>query len=539
MSVERLVLPHHVSSSRVSDHLRGAESGDRLGRSALREASLTGVRWSSSTRLVAEALSFAASVVLAHLITPAEFGLAAIALGIALIAPSVIGASFGVPLVQMRVVDRAHLEAATVLSIATGVGLTLTTIFVISPIAIEPIFGSRVAYLLQLASLTFALAGVGAVPNALLQRALRFRRLSEIEIASIVTGPTTSISLAAMTSLSAEAIVLGGVATAAVGTLLTVTSAPRLGFGWHRAPARAVAGVGVFAALTALVNALSTSVHYMILGARLPARDVGLFWRAYQLAVGYQTKVGSITMRIAFPLFSRSGTLDEMRHLRGRILQMQSIVIFPLLAMLILLAPEVVPLLFGTAWEDAVFPTQVLAVAGAATIAASAGDPLAFAAGKGRRLFYFNLVRLVGFAAVVLWSSNYGIGAVAVAIAVYQVLLVAAQFVYLESRGVGIPLRETWGALVPATVASTASLVVAYPTVRQLLPDVGDAALVVGGGAFLVALYALVLRVVFPSSWFAVVRNLAAVARPGAGRAAEGPAAPADGLAEVPETARK
>lgn len=504
----------------MSDRVGDAESGDSLGRSALREASLTGVRWSSGTRLMAEALSFGGSVVLAHLIAPAEFGLAAIALGIALIAPSITGASFGVPLVQMRVVDRAHLEAATVLSVATGVGLTLATIFVISPFVIEPIFGSRVAYLLQLASVTFALAGIGTVPNALLQRALRFRRLSEIEIASIVTGPATSISLAVTTNLSAEAIVLGGVATAAVGTLLTVISAPRVGFGWHRAPARDVGGIGVFAALTALVNALSTSVHYTILGARLPANDVGLFWRAYQLAVGYQTKVGSITMRIAFPLFSRSGSLDEMRHLRGRILQMQSIVIFPLLAMLILLAPELVPLLFGSAWEDAAFPTQVLAVAGAATIAASAGGPLAFAAGKGRRLFYFNLVQLIGFAAVVLWTSSYGIRVVAVAIAAYQVLLVAAQFVYLESRGVGIPLRETWEALVPATVASGASLAVAYPTVRLLLPDVGDTVLVLVGSAFLVGLYALVLRVVFPSSWFAVVRNLAAVARPGAGRAA-------------------
>jgi O-antigen/teichoic acid export membrane protein len=533
-------LTHDVSSSALSNHRRETDSGERFGRSALREASLTGVRWSSLTRLVAEAFSFGGSIVLAHLIAPAEFGRTAVALGIALIAPAVTGASFGVPLVQMRTLDRAHIEAAMVLSIATGAGLMLATIFIISPLAIEPAFGSRVAYLLALVSPVFALAGVGTVPTALLQRELRFRRLSQIEILSIVTAPVTSISLAATTNLGAEAIVLGGVAAAVVGTLLTVVSAPRVGFGWRRAYARDVAGVGAFAALTSVVESLSSSVHYAILGARLPAHDVGLFWRAYQLAVGYQVKVGVITMRLAFPLFSRSGNLDEMRHLRSRILQVQCILIFPLLATLVVLAPEIVPLLFGRRWEDAAVPTQILAVAGMATIAASAGNPLAFAAGKQRPLFYFNLIQLAGFAAVVLWTSSYGFREVAIAIAAYQVVLVAAQFVYLESREVGIPLRETWEALVPASVASGAALVVAYPTVRLLSPEVGDVALVLAGGAFSIGIYTLVLRVGFPSSWSAIVRILVALARPGAGRAsAEIPAAQRDRPAEAPNTAHR
>jgi O-antigen/teichoic acid export membrane protein len=489
------------------------------------------------TRLVAETLSVGAGVALAHLIAPAEFGVAAVALGIAAIAPSVAGAGFGVPLVQMRTVDRAHLEAATVLSIATGVGLTLATIFVISPLAIEPAFGSRVAYLLKLASPIFALAGVGTVPNALLQRKLRFRRLSEIEIVGIATISITSISLAATTQLSAEALVLGGLASAAVTTLATVLSAPRVGLRWRRAHARDVTSVGVFAALSSGVLSLSRNVQYAILGARLTALDVGLFWRAYQLSVDYQAKVGLIATRLAFPLFSRSGSLDEMRHLRSRILQVQSIVIFPLLATLIVLAPEVVPLVYGSEWEDAVFPVQVLAVAGAATIAASAGIPLAFAAGKGQPLFYFNLAQLAGFVTVVIWSSSYGLREIAIAIAAYQVVLVAAQFVYLESREVGIPLRETWESLVPASVASGTSLAVAYPAVRLLAPDMDDVALIFAGGALSVGLYALVLRVVFPSSWFAVARVLVALARPGAGPRAAG-TTPVDQTAEAPGTTR-
>jgi O-antigen/teichoic acid export membrane protein len=515
----------HVSSVAVG-------TGDTLGRSALREASLAGVRWGSVTRLVAEVLVFVGSIVLARLIAPAEFGVAVVAHGIAAIAPAVAWTSFGVPLVRMTALDRAHIEAATVLSLATGTGLMLVTIFVIAPNAIEPTFGSRVAYLLNLAAPTFALAGIGTVPNALLQRDLRFRRLSEIEMASITTTPVTSISLAATTSLGGEAIVLGGVAAAAVGTLGAVVSAPRVGLGWRRAHARDVAGQGLFAALTALTSSLSRNIHYAILGARLPALDVGLFWRGYQLAVGYQAKLGTITARLAFPLFSRSENLDEMRHLRSRILQLQSIVLFPLLAALIVVGPELVPLVYGREWEEAAFPVQVLAVAGMGTIAASAGSGLAFAAGKGRPLFIFNLVRLAVFTAVVAWSSSYGFRTVAVAIAVHQVVVVAAQFAYLESRHVGVPLRETWAALVPGSVASAAAFAVAYPTVRLFMRDIDDMAVILAGGAVSLGVYALVLRFVFPASWLTAVKLLIALARPNARRAAaDAPAASGDGPA--------
>jgi O-antigen/teichoic acid export membrane protein len=518
----------------VSDHVRDAESGGSLGASALREASLTGVRWTSVTRLIAEVLTFGAAVVLARLIAPAEFGNAAVAIGIAQIAPAVASTSFGVPLIQMRTLDRSHTEAAMILSVGTGLALTLATIFVISPLAIEPVFGSRVASLLSLASPIFVLVGIGTVPNALLQRELRFRRLSEIEIASIIVAPPTSISLAAA-GVEAESLVLGGVATATIATLLTVVSAPRVGFGWRRGHARDVAGVGLFAALTSLIFSLSRNAQYAILGTRLPARDVGLFWRAYQLAVDYQGKMSDIAFRLAFPLFSRSGNLDEMRHLRSRILQVQSIVSFPLLTTLIVLAPELVPLVFGGEWEDAAFPTQVLAVAGMATVAASAGGGLAFAAGKARPVFYLTLIQLSGFVAVIVWTSGYGLRAVVIAIAVYHVVRVAAQFVYLESREVGIPLRETWEALVPASVASGASLAVSYPAVRLLFPEGNDVALVLAGGAFSLGLYALVLRVAFPANWFVAARLIVELARPRAGRvAAEIPSGPADRPAALP-----
>ena len=53
-----------------------------------------------------------------------------------------------------------------------------------------------------------------------------------------------------------------------------------------------------------------------------------------------------------------------MRRVRGRILRTHALVIFPLLAIYILVAPEFVPLAFGARWAPSVLPSQILAVAG-------------------------------------------------------------------------------------------------------------------------------------------------------------------------------
>ena len=492
---------HPVSSSGVGGMDPPLPYLDDVERSDLAAVSLSGVRWVSLARFVAETLAFGSSVVLAHLISPAEFGRAAVALGVAVIAPAIAWAGFGAPVIQMRSIERGHVEVATFLSIVSGVFLTLATVFVLAPYAVEPVFGSRVAYLLEIASPIFVLAGVGTVPNALLQRRLAFRRLSEIEIVATAAGPLAAIVLA-IGGLNGEALILGGVVTALVATVLTLITAPLAAVRWRRREASRVAGFGIFAALSSVAGVLFNNIDYAILGARLPAREVGFYWRAYQLGIQYQTKISGIMLRLAFPIYARTSSLEEMRRLRSRIVRVHTVILYPMLTVLIVVAPELVPLVFGSEWEPAVFPTQVLAVAGMGAVAAIGVEPLLLAAGKPRPMLYYNLVLLAGYGAVVTWASGYGLRTVVIAVAVYQVVLVAGQFFFLESRQVGIPLRETWTAVLPAVVAAGVSLAGSYPAARAIAETgTADVVVVLAGGTFALGLYALGLRVLFPAVW--------------------------------------
>jgi lipopolysaccharide exporter len=498
--------------------------------SDLRAASLSGARWVSLARLIAETLAVGSSVVLARLIPPAEFGRAAIALGFVAVALGIAWVGFGTPLIQMRSIEKEDIEVATLMSVATGVALTIASILLLAPFVVEPIFGGRVAYLLKLGSPVFFLSGISAVPTALLQRRLAFRRLSQIEILSVAAGPTAAIVLAAAVGLDGEALVLGGVATAFVGTVLTLLvsrlQAPR----WRRREAARVASFGAFAALAAVTGTMFSNIDYVILGARLPAREVGLYWRGYQLGVEYQSKISGIMLRLALPLYSRAASLDEMRRLRSKMVRVNTIVLFPVLTTLIALAPELVPLVFGPAWEGAVFPTQILAIAGMGSVATVGSASVAFAVGKPRAVFYFFLLLLGGYVIVVTWASAYGLRTVVIAVAIYQVVLVAGQFYFLESRQAGIPLREIWAAILPAFVSSGISLAAAYPVARALAETgLADVFVILAAGTLAVAVYALALRVLFPASW----RELIDLAREFVGRGKRGQD---DALGEITPT---
>ena len=200
--------------------------------SALRDAAVTGVRWLAAARVVSDALQFVAAVALARLIAPAEFGNAAVALIFVPLSVILTYEGFGSALVQRREIDHAHLEAATLISCAAGVVLTIATFF-LAPVIAAPILNDEIARMIQIVSPVFVLAAVGTVSRAKLSRRLDFRTIGLIETVGMVLGAFASVGFA-MAGLNAEAIVLGGVVSTAIASVLLLLAARPVRPRWHR-----------------------------------------------------------------------------------------------------------------------------------------------------------------------------------------------------------------------------------------------------------------------------------------------------------------
>jgi lipopolysaccharide exporter len=488
-----------MSSQPPLEQPESPDYGGQLDREALKAATVSGARWVGASRIVAEILALATTVLLARLVSPAEYGTAVIVLILPLLATILTFEGFGAFLVVTRSCTREQVGSAALLSITSGLLLT-ALVFFVSPLVAEPIFGAGTSELAQLCAPIFLIASFGSVPRALLQRRLDWRWINLTEIIQLIGVSVASLALA-FAGLGSEALILGQVIGAVAVTAVLLAVAPGGPPLWDRASVRSIVKFGAPAAVAGLSATLQRNVTFLVLGGRVGPAQVGLYWRAYQLGVEYQTKISLITYRVAKPVLQRAERIEDLREIRTRLLRINTTLIFPLLALLIVLAPDVVPWIFGPDWSGAVGPTQVLAVAGFWTVLLAGIDPPLIAVGRPGALAIFNVAMVICTGTTAWFTAPMGITAVAVGMAISQlVLLLAGQFFLLRPL-VGVPMRESLADGAAALVCSGVVVLAMLPVAEVLRASLEPLPLTVSIGSLALALYAGLLRIVSRSAW--------------------------------------
>jgi O-antigen/teichoic acid export membrane protein len=467
---------------------------------SLKESTLEGVRWVMLGRGASEVLALAAAIALARMISPAEFGRAAVAMILVPLATILTFEGFASALVQRPTFDQEHRRAATLMSIAAGAALTVA-VLIGAPTVGERVFGGEIAGLLQIVAPVFTISSIGAVSRATLWRKLDFARTSRIDVLSLFCGSIVSVTLA-VAGLDARAIVFGALAQATASTLQLLAVAPPPLPGWNRRAARDIVGFGVPAAGAGLVHVLFSNIDYAILAARLTAAQTGIYWRAFNLGVSYQDKLSNVMLQVAFPVYSRTKDLDELRQLHSRATRVHAAVIVPLLASLVVLAPVLVPFVFGPAWIPSVRPAQILAVAGMVAAILTGYSQVMLAVGKPRELLRFNIGMLIAYGGAVYLAATHGLVTVAAAVVGVYALVLIGVYRLLLQRHVGIRAWSLIAELRPAVAGAVVLLAVGFPLRRgfESLDAPSVVTIVVVGCAGLAA-YAAVLKVGFAAVW--------------------------------------
>ena len=467
----------------------------------LKQAAVSGVRWTTAGRIAIEVITFASAVALARLIPPSGFGEAVVPLILVPLAVIFTFEGFGSALVQRKTIERAHAEAAMFASIVTGAIFTSLVIALARPVG-EPLFGAGPARLLVMISPVFLLAGIGAVSRSMLWRELDFRRASLIEMLSLGIGAATAVALAAGSGLDAPAIVLGALCGSLVTTVLLLVAAPPPLPTWHRGALREILAFGLPASGAGLTYVAITNATLAVAAVRLTAAQVGIFWRAFQLGVIYQEKISGIMIRLAFPVYSRTSDLVQLRRFHERATRIHAAVLLPLLTLLAVTAPELVPWLFGERWAPAAGPVQILCVAGMIAAVLTGYPQILLAAGKPRALLSFNVI-LLGVYVLVSWvAAPHGITALAIGVVAVHVFLLVTVYGVLFRRVLEIPVRRLVTDLLPAVACSVLLLAVAAPAaelMRGIEAPVPVFLLAVGAVGAVV--YLTALRSLFPALW--------------------------------------
>jgi O-antigen/teichoic acid export membrane protein len=472
------------------------ESVDAAARPQLATATVTGLRWISIARTIVELMLMGSLVALARLIPPAAFGPYAVAAIVQALAIGIQEQGVGSALVQRRTVTRAHLQVGQAMSLLSGLVLAAIC-YLAGPTLVKPVFGTPTESLIELSAPLFVVYSLGITSTARLRRRLAFRSLAVIDVLNSFVRVSVSIALA-VSGLGAKSMVIGALVAGFLASMAAWSCAPPPLPILHRRELRELLGYGLAASLASICWVCFANCDYVIVGARVGTLQAGLYFRAYNLAVEYQKKISSVMVSVAFPVLARTAGPGELDQLRRRMVRLLTLVLFPLLAVLAIVAPVLIPWLLGSDWSPAVVPTQILTAGGAVTLVMDTTGVVLMARGRSRAMLGFGLGHFVVYATAVWFVCRQGIWAVATAAAVVHTVFLFVSYATMLHGSEERVLPRLWGDIAPATVACAALAAVAVPATLALSGAHAPALLELPAvGAAAAATYLLVLRFAF------------------------------------------
>jgi O-antigen/teichoic acid export membrane protein len=383
-----------------------------------------GVFWKATTRAVSLVTRIATVVVLARLLTPTEYGIAGMAIVVASFAAMLTDPALGAALVQRPAIDER--DRSTVFWLATGIGGLLTVLGIAASSLVADFFGEpEVRNLFAVTSLCFVVIGLSVAHRALLLRRLAYRSLEIREMLSLVTGAIVAIVVAAA-GFGPWAVIWNFVAYCATSTALVW-----LLLDWRPRPtfsAGSVRKLGGFSLRIFTATALSwgtSNLDKVLVGRFLSASALGVYSLAYNVSQVSLSFVSGTLSRAVSPAYSRiQDDKDRLERAWLRNKRMSVSVVAPMLATLVVVAPDLVQLVFGEQWSDTVAPLRLLCVATLAQSLGALNWSVLQARGEGGAVLRLTLltscVSVLAFAVGLTW----GIVGVAAAYAVARWLLV-------------------------------------------------------------------------------------------------------------------
>ncbi len=447
----------------------------------LKRAAARGVAWKIAAELVVQITRLAVLLLLAHLLVPAQFGVASIVMAFVIFVPLFADLGLGAALIQAPTLTEVERSTVFWTSLPLGLGFMALGIALSWPLAsifddpsLQPLFAAF--------SVCFLLASLTSVPSALLIRAMHFRALETRVILGTVFGAAVGIALA-FGGYGPWAIVGGEIANRAI-SLVTIwlQSRWRPRFMFSRAKLREQFAYGgtLFGAF--LLLQFSQTTQSLMVGRLLGETALGRLTVSQTLVYMPFNRVAGPIQQVMFPAFSRMQ--DEPARIMAalnRVNQVIAAIAFPTLTGFAILAPEFTSVVLGSKWEGTESVIRCLAIGGMVLALQRVNYSVLSARGYSRLIMWVGVGALGSTIVAILVTYPFGLNATVVAITV-QTILLQAVIMFVTARALDARFRDLARPL-ERIVAATGVMALAVVGLVEALPSlgVGDAWILIVG----------------------------------------------------------
>jgi O-antigen/teichoic acid export membrane protein len=429
---------------------------------------------------------------LARLLTPGQFGLAAMAMAFSGLALILADPALTAALVRRKTITEADRSTVFWTTLLAGVGCAIVFAAMAGPIAgffDEP----KIQPLVVVESLSFVFVALSATHTALMTRHMNFRGLELRDMGGTIAGAAVGVALA-FAGYGAWAIIGQSVVSAAVATALLwrfSTWRPRWMF--SRQSLRECGSFGSKMLGARLMSYLNINADNLLIGRFIGSAALGTYAIAYNVMFAPLARLASPIQAVMVPAFARlQDDPVKLGHAWLRGARLTAAVSIPGFVGMFVVAPDFVPVVLGKRWEDAIPVLQLLCWAGIPQSTEMLQWSVLQSCGRAGTLLRYTMVSSSANVASFAIGLHWGIVGVAAGFAIARTLLIPA-ITTLTCRTVQLRLRDYVRAQTTVLQAS-AGMLAAVLAARALLVETGVpqalrlAILVVTGAAIYIAL---------------------------------------------------
>lgn len=397
-------------------------------------------------------LTLGSTAVLARLLTPADYGLVAMASVVTEIAAAF--CIVGVPQILVQLPRLRRLELDTGFWWSTILGIVITALLIAGSGSIAELFlEPRLAPILWVMSSLILFEEISIVHQAIIYRLMLFRLEFACQFAAMIVSVATSICLA-FADFGVWSLVYGSVAWRATHCFLLWYLVPywpglRFSKAFIRGNARAGGSYLGLAALNVVWSRIDTTAVGRVFGAT----QLGFYQTAFALPEELRNRVSAALQRVLFPAYAllqsdhrafQDGVLKSLRLL--------AMIAMPMGVGMAALAEPIVRSLYGEQWLPAVPLLQILAIVGIIRALHALLSNIYKAKGRPDLDFKISVSLLPLLLVAVVVGSRWSTLGVAIGVLMFNVALLVSTFRALQL--IELDPIEALAAIAPATAAA-------------------------------------------------------------------------------------
>ena len=397
-----------------------------------------GVFYTSISKYSGIIVSLCVTAVLARLLKPEDFGVVAIATVLIFFFDLLVNMGFGPAIIQHKDLTDSELSDIFSFTILIGIILTIVFFFLASPIA-HYYNNDLLIKLCKLLSIILILNSLNIVPNALLLKEKQFKFLAICNVSIQILLGTIAV-ICAYSGFGVYSLLIAPIGTSMIVFIVNIIRIHvklvlklRINF----KSIRKILTFSTYQFLFNIVNFFSRNLDKLLIGKYIGMQSLGYYEKSYRLMMLPLSSITNVITPTIQPIFS--DFQNEKEKLKSYSLQITNVLALIgciLTPFLFFSAKELLLIIFGNQWENAIPVFKILSLTVFIQMVDSASGSILQSSNAAKYLFISGFICAIINVTTILISviifKSIEIVAIAIDIAFVLNLLISFYYIYMK-----------------------------------------------------------------------------------------------------------